>query len=481
MMVAMRWIVEHRAALALLGVALAVRLALAFVVAPGVYYAEDIGLLRSWATTLADVGPSGFYATQETANYPPVYPYVLWGMSALAGLVGGTADIGVGLLKVPAMLVDVGIGALLYVAGRRWFGTRAGLVAAGVYLFIPVTWYDSALWGQMDAVGTIALLAAIVLLVEGWSEGAAVLAVLAILVKPQYAIGLAVVVPVLLHRHVLAIGSGPRPSPGGRLGRLRPLLDRQGPERLLTSTLAAVAVALVVILPFDLSTKAPPDIGAVPAVGDVVGLANLFLSGGDRFTVLSANAYNLWALVGPQPIAYVLGPPGAAWTPESLAVLGGVPAVAVGAALLVGVWLLVFAGLLVRDGRLAILLGISVLAFAIYGLPTRVHERYLLPFFGVASLLAAPWATARVAVVLAGLLNTVNVHAVLGRSLAFDASRNVELPMAEFARSEPVIAAVAVGQTLLLAAFLVAWLVVLVAPGRLGDGADVLRPSGPGP
>ena len=69
------------------------------------------------------------------------------------------------LLKIPAIVADIALAALLYGAARRWFGGRAGLLAAAIYLFIPVTWYDSALWGQVDAVGTLVMVAALVLLV----------------------------------------------------------------------------------------------------------------------------------------------------------------------------------------------------------------------------------------------------------------------------------------------------------------------------
>src|SRR5450756_2644149 len=107
--------------------------------------------------------------------------YVLWLVgiagNAVSGIVGVSADQAVGLLlKLPAIGADIAIGGLLWWAGRRWFGGRAGVLAAALYLFIPVTWYDSALWGQVDAVGTLVMLAALLLLVEGWSEPAAALA-----------------------------------------------------------------------------------------------------------------------------------------------------------------------------------------------------------------------------------------------------------------------------------------------------------------
>ena len=172
---------RHAPLLVLLCLGLALRVVLAWVVFPNAGYASDLGQFREWATALAANGPGRFYETVSSGNYPPGYLYVLW----LLGAVGGT-----GLLKLPAILADLGIAALLYALASRWRPGRTGLVAAALFLFLPVSWYDSALWGQVDAVGTMVVLAALLLLVDGWSEAALVTAVLAVLVKPQYAIGL---------------------------------------------------------------------------------------------------------------------------------------------------------------------------------------------------------------------------------------------------------------------------------------------------
>src|SRR5207237_10536 len=174
--------------------------------------------------------------------------------------------------KVPAILADLGIAAVLYSAGRRWLGERAGLGAAALYLFIPVTWYDSALWGQVDAVGALLLITSLVLLIERQSEAAIALAVL--------------------------------------------------------------------------------------------------------------------ALLGATPLAQIIGGSGGSWTADSLAV-GGTTAFILGASALAAVGLVVAGGLLVRDGRMPILLGFAIVAFAFYAVPTRVHERYLFPFFTAGALLAA--------------------------------------------------------------------------------------------
>ena len=303
---------RHRAVLVLLGLGLALRLVLALVVFPGQGLSSDLGFFEGWATTLARVGPGGFYATASSANYPPGYMYVLWLVGVLGSLAGsGAAHATLLLLKIPAILADIGIGALLYVAGRRWFGPRAGLLAAALYLFNPVAWYDSALWGQVDAVGAFIMLAALVLLVEGWSEPAAALAAFSLLVKPQDAIILVVIVPVLLRRHLLRPGSGPIPSLGPRLARLNERIDGlfvdQGPRRLATSLAAAAIVGIVPLIPFDISRDAPASLADVPVISHVAGLIGMFASDGGQFSYLTANAYNAWALVGANPLASIIG------------------------------------------------------------------------------------------------------------------------------------------------------------------------------
>jgi hypothetical protein len=81
-------------------------------------------------------------------------------------------------------------------------------------------WYDSALWGQVDAVGSLLMLAALLALADGWSEPAIGLAMFGVLIKPQDAVCLVVVLPLLLRRHLLRVGSGPVPNLGARLTRL---------------------------------------------------------------------------------------------------------------------------------------------------------------------------------------------------------------------------------------------------------------------
>jgi hypothetical protein len=430
---------------------LALRLLLAFVVFPRSGLWSDINLFADWSLTLADHGPWGFYENVGFSDYTPGYLAVLWlfGTAAkvVAGLTGGVAlDVIPVWIKLPAILADLLVAWVFYRAIRRWHGERWGIAVAAAYLFVPVTWYDSALWGQVDAVGVLVGGLALIWLIDRRPELAAAAAMAAVLVKPQFGFFLPIVGLVLLRRHLR------RPTPpsgavaewkGDALDPLRgwwARQDRAGPVRLVTSALAALAVLLVVVIPFDLETRAPAAFAGIPVVGDIAGLASLVATTAGSYDVLTANAYNPWALVGPTPLVTAIGGD-YIWTYDTLSIFG-LPASLVGTLAFLAVSLAVAVLLWRRQDRDAILIAAVTLAVAFFVLPTRVHERYLFAAIGLGVLLLPrsrawwAWFTAASTVAL------VNMHAVL--SLPFRGYGTPEmraLPFADLAR-EPVVVAI---------------------------------------
>jgi len=203
---------------------------------------------------LADTGPGTFYATAGFADYPPGYLYVLWLIGGLGNVLapfagGDPTAATTALIKLPAIFADIAVGLVLFLVVRSWRAPRrdadrAALFAAGFYLFNPVTWYDSAIWGQTDAFGALVVLLTVAALVRGNSEGASALAVLAALIKPQFGIVLLPLVGiVLLRRHLFRPGTNPQHrvfAPGA----IRSWFEtEQGVWRLISSA----AVSLVVL------------------------------------------------------------------------------------------------------------------------------------------------------------------------------------------------------------------------------------------
>ncbi|MEZ4596127.1 MAG: hypothetical protein R3C32_04360 [Chloroflexota bacterium] len=385
--------------------ALALRLTIAYILFPASGFESDITTYVSWALTMAREGPGGFYANAGFIDYPPGYLLALWPIGVLSQALGGGDPVSVAtpLVKLPAMLADIGVGWLLcrLVLGWAWPSWRAeglALGAAALYVFNPVTWYDSALWGQTDSVGALVLLLGVAALVRGNSEGAAFLGVLAALVKPQFGVVLVPLVAVLLlRRHLFRPGSGPRHDPWGPSWLRGWLAREQGWPRIVTSGVVALGAFHVLALPFGMG------------IPDYLDLMGRTASGYEYLTV---NAYNPWALVGldgSRALAWSMP----FWQSDLASLAFGVSAFAVGALLLVGGFLYGLGNALWRDRRVTIVLAAIFLAMAFFVLPTRVHERYLMPVFALLPLLAVTsrrWLLVLVALAVSVL---VNLHAVL--------------------------------------------------------------------
>lgn len=388
---------------------------------PGVGHASDLSLFRTWSLTLAQYGPGGYYAHAGFADYPPGYLWFLWPIGLLAQLESGllhvpAADAVMGLLKLPAIFGDVIAAGVAYrVVGRS---SRAGLVAAAIFLVNPVAWYDSTVWGQVDVIGALFLFGALVALNRRWSEAAAALAVLATLIKVQLGIGLFIVAVVLLRRHLLARDAGPPRVPRAGIAAeigdiVRDLSRRRGPIRLVSSAVVALVAGLAVVLPFDLQAVAGGGWAGVPVIGQLAGLMTVVGNAATYYDVLTVNAFNGWALTGPDPLATTLSA-GVTWTLDSYPIFGPVPAVVFGLLSFVLVAAAV-AWYLIRqpdEGR-TVFVAATVLAVAFFMLPTRVHERYLFPAFVLALPLAATsmrWRSWYAATAAAAVLN---LHAIL--------------------------------------------------------------------
>ena len=82
-------------------------------------------------------------------------------------------------------------------------GRRAALVGAGLFLFIPVTWFDSVVWGQVDSVGLVFVLLAVRALWRDRPELAVVFTVIAGIVKIQLGVILVPITAAVLLRRYL--------------------------------------------------------------------------------------------------------------------------------------------------------------------------------------------------------------------------------------------------------------------------------------
>ena len=323
---------ERRARLLVAGViALGVIVRLFAVRAQG--FPTDVGTFQAWAERLAQIGPGRFYEPGYFSDYPPAFLYVLWLLGALFD--GELLRLAVKAISIPA---DVGIALLAAAALWRTAGRGPAIAAAAMWSWQPGAIFAGPYWGQVDAVGTLPLLGAV--LAAGsrrwWLAGC--LGALAFLVKPQFGIGLLVIAAAAAFEFI-------------RDARLRPVASVVG---------AAAATGYVLCVPF----WGP---NPVRIAGELVQLVR---SAAETYPYTSLYAFNGWSIFFDF------------WKSDTDLVIWGGLLLAFGLALSVmPLWWR-------RDT--AMLVACAIFAgLAFYFLPTRAHERYLFPVFALALPLAA--------------------------------------------------------------------------------------------
>ncbi len=332
-------------------------------------YITDVQDYVVWSYKVARFGIGSAYDVVEglwLADYPPVLLYLFWGLGelyqelfapdflypvvagdpALRAVTTNAAlladPIHRTLLRLPAMVADLVTGALIFAFARRSNPVRISFLLAAAYWFNPVTIYNSAVWGQTDAVHTLLVVLALAL-VETKRSGWGFFALgLGALTKPQAL----VFGPLLLvcafqrqrWRGVLLAGAG------GALG------------------LALAAAPMV-------------------AAGALQGLLAHLGSTVGHHPVVSANAHNLWWFVLRGKIGME----------STAALVGGISYRTMGMLLLAAAYGLALGAVLRRSDRPMWPLAAYV-GFASFVLPTEIHENY---GFAVLALLAVAMLTDR--------------------------------------------------------------------------------------
>ncbi|HEX7591028.1 MAG TPA: hypothetical protein VF375_03685, partial [Candidatus Limnocylindrales bacterium] len=522
------------AIVALLALGLILRFIIAQVLLPGSGFPNDLSAFQYWGNDIAQHGPVGFYATSRTGfiDYPPVYLLLL---SVVSFITGGSMGDGVKLLPI---LADAGLAAVVWQMAREMgVNSRRALLTALVVLVNPITWFNSAIWGQADAVGSIFMLLGLRELMKDRRETASALAVLAVMTKLQLGI-LGFVVAFVVMRRSLSPKDGAPADPeriltsiGAGLGTLALIclpftgLDFGGAASRLGTMPGLVTIALGLLGGlgiFSLSRRYMPINSRLPRLQTsiVLGISTVVVSSAmayeqitgrilgsfGEYPYLTLNAYNPWVLLtdasnamarnlawlrdgpwtddsGLNNTGFVIGPfsstaviaavilcvvlvaaavvarkmnrsaaesdvalvdPASTlapapksgfgawlaaefagmWAPFAVAavVIGGVVvlamsgrlyALALGDGLLVVTLITVSVWAAWRDDAQSLLVAVAILAIAFFVEPTRAHERYLFPFFGVgAILLAVSRRWCAVYLVLA-VINAANLLAVL--------------------------------------------------------------------
>lgn len=293
-------------------------------------YRVDMEGYRAWSHYLANNGYGSFYRAFHVV-YGPIFPYLLHLSGILAKTLSLSPNAHEYLIKLWALLSDLVGAVLIYKLGRRRGREGLGFMLGVGYLLNPAVFFNSSIWGQFDSIPATMLLGVIYLLYLRRKSSAIALFVISILTKPQSVF----LLPIIAYLFFT--------------------IDFNWRD-LFSSFIVGSAIYLIIIHPFG-------------AGRPVYWLIEHYLKSGGDYPYATANAFNLWTLLGGQTI----------YDNESF--MG----------LTFSAWSLIFLALtclatclLLRRQQAQLfswLFSTYFLAFATFFFGARMHERYLFPAF----------------------------------------------------------------------------------------------------
>lgn len=345
------------------------RVALAFIT-----WHPDLNNHIDWGIRFFQYGPQGFYGPDANIwnhtwpNQPPgtillfagvfqLYKFlfnVVWWVNLNVPIFPSSVmeffenNFYQGLLKLPSILSDLGIAYLIHKIFKDFNKENLGKLGAVFFLFNPVIWYNSSVWGQTDAVINLLAFAAVYFLLKRNIALSGILLAFCLYTK----VSLAIFVPLFV---IIAIRQKYR------------LQDYVG------AVLFPIILIFTITLFFS-GNKEP------------VSWLNILYSERvltNQLQVITANAFNIWvSLTGineqPHSLPF-LGMTYQFWG-NLLFAIAYIP-------LLIALWR--------KQDIMRVMWVFALTAFSSWMLLTNMHERYLYPLFPFFTVLAIQYKSLR--------------------------------------------------------------------------------------
>ncbi len=288
----------------------------------------DMAGYKAWSMHLTLRGFDDFYQSWHVV-YAPAYLYPLWLAGELAAVFSwlGTKSHEI-LIKVWSIFADAVGGYLIYRIGRKWNLEKTGFWLSILYLLNPAIIMNSSVWGQFESVMTVLLLAVVYCFLAEKPVPGALLFTVAVLTKPQSALLAPLVAFLFFYRFSW--------------------------RDLLLAVVGSSAMYVVIVAPF--STGRP-----------IYWVFEHYLKSGGDYPYATANAFNLWTILGGQIVPdnqHFLGLTYALW---SMVLLIGVVIFSFGP-----VWRN-------KADPFWVYYAAFLLCFGVFMVGSRMHERYLFP------------------------------------------------------------------------------------------------------
>lgn len=295
----------------------------------------DESAYRIWSARLVEKGPTQFYSTEFFTNNPLGGLYTFWFMGLLKSIFlpdlsffSKNFDL---LLKLPANIADIISALLIFTLIKKRLGQKWAMAGFLMYALNPALIFNSSVWGQYDGLSTLFLIISSFLIsIKKVPEVAALSFATALVIKPQTIF----FAPAFVFLVLLTTK----------------------PLKWFSSLLIFLITILVLYLPFF-------------PTNPVYGLFYVNRNSADLFNCTTCFAFNFWGIFGN-------------WQ-NDLQNFISIPLVFWGVMLLLAtlvpiLFLKPFA-LRFKPQYFYLTSAISIMAF--FMLLTRMHERYLFPFF----------------------------------------------------------------------------------------------------
>lgn len=220
-------------------------------------YSGDISLFKNWASTAAN-NLSQFYINSKSADYPPLYIYVLFLIGKITKISLITSYYTL-FLKLPSIITDIITAYIIYALAKKYFSLEMSIFLSAFYIFNPAIFINSSLWGQVDSFFTLLAVISLFFLSEGKFVISSIFFTLTVLMKPQGIIFL----PVLLFE----------------------LIVQKNLKILLKCIISDIIVSLIIIIPFSFHQSA-------------LWIFNLYKNTISEYPYASVNAFNFFNLIG---------------------------------------------------------------------------------------------------------------------------------------------------------------------------------------
>ena len=307
-------------------------------------YRIDMGGYKAWSLYLADNGFKGFYDNFHVV-YAPAYMYLLW----ITGIITRLFSLGPAshefMVKIWAVLADIAGGYLLYKIASKHKKDIPGLILGTLYALNPGVFFNSSVWGQFDSIPATMLLAVIYLIDSGRKTSAFILFCGAVLVKPQSGL----LAPLVLFMFFRGFS-------------FKKAADR---IRCIYSFIGGFFLYVFAVVPFYSPTPLQGKLGKTIDV--FYWMIHLYRKSLDDYPYGTANAFNIWTLLGGQAVHDSKPFLGISYSSWGLALT----------ALTV-----IFALVLLtraKNNGIAPYFSAYFVLFGSFMFATRMHERYLLP------------------------------------------------------------------------------------------------------